>query len=411
MLRRSIIIVSVAVIIAAAYSAFGTNGDNLIGIGPISRSMGGVGLAAPQDSVTAVFNNPAALNACPCGVMSEMVFGGTVFDPHVKGEISTPGGTYSGDSQMQPFVIPAIGVSGPLADKVRYGLGAYGVSGMGVDYRGKGWDLDGNPANGYEGDIYTKLEIMKFAGMLSYDVNESFSVGGALQMSYNNLDFGQGSSHDYALGLLFGVLYRIDNISLAANYVSPEKAEFRRVYNFDEFMGSTTPDTLTLESPASYGVGIAVTPTEKVVIEFDTKYVDWANADGYKDFDWKGQWVFGIGAQYMPSTKLALRIGYNYGQSPVEEHNGWDPSGVSTVQGKSVPTMGYEMLRVIGFPAVVEHHLTLGIGYQIAENVRMNLGFIHAFENTIDETSAGGAINLKSDLSENSYDMSFAWAF
>ena len=38
-----------------------TNGDNLIGIGPIARGMGGVGIAAPQDSISAVFANPAAM--------------------------------------------------------------------------------------------------------------------------------------------------------------------------------------------------------------------------------------------------------------------------------------------------------------------------------------------------------------
>ena len=41
--------------------AMATNGDNLIGVGPISRAMGGVGIAAPQDAISAVFSNPAAM--------------------------------------------------------------------------------------------------------------------------------------------------------------------------------------------------------------------------------------------------------------------------------------------------------------------------------------------------------------
>ena len=35
----------------ASTSALATNGDNLIGIGPISRAMGGTGIAAPQDAI------------------------------------------------------------------------------------------------------------------------------------------------------------------------------------------------------------------------------------------------------------------------------------------------------------------------------------------------------------------------
>ena len=42
-------------------AALATNGDNLIGIGPTARSMGGVGIAHPQDAIQAVFSNPAAM--------------------------------------------------------------------------------------------------------------------------------------------------------------------------------------------------------------------------------------------------------------------------------------------------------------------------------------------------------------
>ena len=44
-----------------ANTVLATNGTNLIGVGPISRSMGGVGIAAPQDAISAVFSNPAAM--------------------------------------------------------------------------------------------------------------------------------------------------------------------------------------------------------------------------------------------------------------------------------------------------------------------------------------------------------------
>jgi hypothetical protein len=54
----SVLLVGTCVI---ATSAEATNGDNLISIGPISRAMGGVGIAAPQDAISAVFSNPAAM--------------------------------------------------------------------------------------------------------------------------------------------------------------------------------------------------------------------------------------------------------------------------------------------------------------------------------------------------------------
>ncbi len=404
--------------VVGAGSVLATNGDNLMGVGPVSRAMGGVGIAMPQDSVTAIFQNAAALGACPCGSQSESIFGATLFAPTVNARITMPtmSGpvTMSAESEGLPYIIPAIGVTMALNDAWRMGVGAYGVSGMGVDYRNNGWDLDGDPSNGYEGDLYTKLEVMKFAGMAAYQMTEALSLGASLNGTYNNLDFEQGGSHDYSFGGQVGALLNLNpSVAIGVTYRLPEKATHEMVYNFDEFMGSMTQDDLTLEAPASAGIGIAVKPSKALVVEFDVRYLDWANAEGYDDFDWNSQWIFAIGAQLQTTEKLILRCGFNYGESPIEEHNDWNPQGVTEIQGKDVPTFGYEMLRVIGFPAIVESHATIGAGYQVTPDFSIHLGYMHAFENTISETSAGGpmAVTLESDLKENSYSFSMAWAF
>ena len=78
-------------------------------------------------------------------------------------------------------------------------------------------------------------------------------------------------------------------------------------------------DDLKLESPQTFGFGIAYEPIQNVLlIEANAKWLNWADADGYKDFGWKDQWVFNIGAQYKPTPKLALRAGYNYGEEPCQ---------------------------------------------------------------------------------------------
>jgi long-chain fatty acid transport protein len=141
------------------------------------------------------------------------------------------------------------------------------------------------------------------------------------------------------------------------------------------------------------------------------KYYDWEGAAGYGEFDWSDQFVFALGAQYMATSDLVLRAGFNYGENPVNPHNGFDPMGVTQIQGKSVPTFGYEMLRTVGFPAIVESHLTLGFGYKITEALAMNLDYMHAFEKTFSESSMGNAINLESSLEENAIGFSLAWQF
>jgi long-chain fatty acid transport protein len=414
--KKLVVAALVCSIIGGAGSVLATNGDNLIGIGPVSRGMGGVGIARPQDSISAIFNNPAALGACPCGPESETVFGVTVFDPTVTARIKlldpatgAVAADFEGQSGGQAFIIPAVGVTTDLGDGLRMGVGAYGVSGLGADYRNKGWDLDPSTP-GAEGDVYTRLEIMKFAGLLSYQLLDNLSVGAALQGTYNNLDLEQGGSHDYGIGGQIGALLDLGVVAIGASYTSPQKSDHKGVYDLD-FDG--VQDDLTLEAPASYGVGVAVTPSETLLVEVDAKYLDWANAEGYEDFDWDSQWVFAIGAQLRATEKLAVRCGYNYGESPVVEHNGWNPmpTATTTVQGKEVPTFGYEMLRTVGFPAIVESHVTLGLSYQVAEAMAVHLGYMHGFENTISETSAFGAVQLESDLEEDTYSFSLSWAY
>jgi len=162
-----------------------TNGDNLIGVGPISRSMGGVGIAAPQDTISAVFSNPAAMcfgAFCPS---SQVDFAGTLFMPDVKAEVSgsNVGGTNKADSEDEVYAIPAFGVSIPIGEALnppnwRFGLAAYGVTGLGVDYRGS--DLDqtnpGFGGNPLIAGTYTQLQSMRFAPAVAYQPKGSFTL-------------------------------------------------------------------------------------------------------------------------------------------------------------------------------------------------------------------------------------------
>ncbi|MFH1985845.1 MAG: outer membrane protein transport protein [Pseudomonadota bacterium] len=396
--------------LAVTTPAWATNGTNLIGIGPTSRAMGGVGVAAPQDAVSAIFANPAGMcfgSYCPG---SEAEFGGTFFAPTVKSTVKTPFGAASEDSQMKPFVVPAVGIAAPVNPKLRFGIGAYGVSGMGVDYKGK------SPA--VYGNLYTKLEIMKFAPNLAYQVSDNFSVGASLSVDYQNLDLGEGSAHDYAYGAQLGLIYKIGIFSLGASYTTPQGVTHKNVSSF----GSGTPANnvvyptkryfdLELQSPPIYAGGVAFQPNDKLLVEFDIKYLPWADASGYKDFDWDNQWVYALGAQYRVTPAVALRAGYNYSKNPVKEHNGFNAGGATNLQGTSVPNFMYEQFRIIGFPAVVEQHATLGLGWNVTESFIIDLSLMHAFKQSISESDSSGTWSFESSLEETSTSFGCTWRF
>lgn len=403
-------------ILALAPLALATNGTNLIGVGPMSRSMGGVGVAAPQDAIGAIFSNPAAASYGPYAPGTQADFAGTYFNPTVKGSATVPTGnpvnpqaTGSDTSDMKASTIPAIGISSPLSSKWRFGVGAYGVSGMGVSYKESDLPLSNN--------LYTKLEVMNFAPSVAYMPTPDFSLGANFLVSYQNLDLGYGADHGYSAGLQLGGLYQLGLLKLGAAYTYNQGVKHEKVAYFDDYdqngqlVPNATLDDLELQSPQVVALGVAMEPTRSWLVELDTKWINWSGAKGYKDFDWEDQWVLGLGAQFKITPAFALRAGYNYAKNPVKNHDGFNPMETTNVQGHDVPNPNYEALRILGFPAFVEHHLTLGLGYTFSNAMVLNLSYMHAFENTLKETSAQDAFSFESSLKEDSFTLGISWLF
>jgi long-chain fatty acid transport protein len=410
-----------ALAMALSPVALATNGTALIGIGPIARSMGGVGVAAPQDAISAVFANPAAMCFGPYCPASEFNFGATLFMPSPEAKVQFGNAGFSAESDNKVYPIPAIGISTPLTDgpkPLRFGLSAYGVSGLGVDYRGTALDQPNplDPSVPLTAGVFTELQQMVFGAAVAWQPTANFSIGLAPRVLYSNADFENGANSAFALGIQAGILWiPIDNLSLGLNYVFNGSSSFDNVLR-NPFTGARAD--LDLQNPQEVGMGVAYTFSEKLLVELNAKWINWSSADGYEDFDWDDQWVIGIGAQFEVIPKLFLRAGYNYGENPVKEHNGWspappsiDPTNVVNVQGTPFPTPAYEQFRIVGLPAIVEHHITAGVGYEFSERFSANLAFVHAFENDITERSAGNAIVLESQLSEWSLDFGLTWRF
>ena len=403
MKKRFVLVLFVLATVVTFYStAMATNGDNLIGIGPISRAMGGVGVAAPQDAISAIFANPAAMCFGPYCPGSEATFAGTYFDPKVKSTINLSRmgyGSASEKSQTNGFVSPAIGITAPITDKLRFGIGAYGVSGMGVDYR------DTSPT--YQ-NLYSQFQVMKFAPNIAYLITPDLSVGASVSLDYANLDLGSGGSPSYALGLQLGVLYHLGMFNFGLSYITPQETKHERVFDFD---GNGTLDTLNLESPNTIMFGVSMTPSSAWLIEFDTKWYNWASAAGYEDFDWQNQWVFALGVQYRPISPLAIRAGFNYSKQPVNEHNGFNPMGTTNVQGMNVNNLNYEIFRAVGFPAIAQTHLTFGVGYDITRTLVVNISYMHSFEETFSQSSTGDLAQMESTMSQDSLSCGLTWRF
>jgi long-chain fatty acid transport protein len=278
---------------------------------------------------------------------------------------------------------------------------------MGVDYRGAGIDLDGNPDNGSEGDIYTQLQVMKFAPCIAATIAPGVSVGAALHLVYGALDMGYGNSENYTVGGQVGVIAHHGPFTAGINYTLPEKIDHERVAYLDN---DNRLDSLTLESPQTLSAGLAFN-RGKFLIEADVKWYDWSNADGYGDFGWHDQTVYAVGAEYRDWHGFTFRLGYNYGKSPVRERDGFSANGSTVIQGKVVNNARLEYLRIVGFPAIAEEHFTGGISWQINERFQAHAGFTYSPSRTIKERDETGSMQLSSEMIQRSYEIGLSWNF
>ena len=357
----------VAALLASASSAYATNGMRMIGFGPVQNSMGGVGVGATLDAAS-VLSNPAGMSE----LGGRVDFGATYFLPTVKysasgidaaapqpGLVNQPGVTFTSDRGASP--IPAFGLIVPIDSQWSFGIGAYGVAGMGVDYA----------QNLYSSTTYTGYQQMRFTPGVSYKLNDMFSFGLTLNGMWATTEwnvastFGQSphmAGSAFGLGVTLGA--KITPIKMLTIGLAYETKSF-----FQDFAYNTPGgvDKLTFDQPGVLTGGVAVRPLEMLLIAADVAWIDWPTSNGENlpaysqnasgampwNMNWSSQVVFKIGVEVTPIDWLAVRAGFNYGKMPLDASRAFEN---------------------IAFPAVAETHLTLGAGFNLGKRVTINVG-------------------------------------
>lgn len=168
--------------------------------------------------------------------------------------------------------------------------------------------------------------------------------------------------------------------------------------------------------PQSISAGLSFAPSRKWRLGLDAEWINWAKAFDQMDISltggtnpninrmmgtegnidmafpmyWKNTVVIRTGAEYDVSNAVVLRAGYAYGSNPV-------PS--STIFAL--------------FPAIVQHHATLGASVKLSNAFAINAAYEYAFKNSMkaDANSLVGDEynNSTSSLQNSIYHMSLSW--
>ena len=422
MKKKALLVVA---LLGLSGSSLATNGDNLIGVSPASRGMGGIGVGMPVGPTDTIFRNPAWMSYYKGFNLS---FGGILFMPKVKAKsnfaLSGPVPPASATSEADFFVVPEVGIVHQINDKLSFGIGAFGVSGMGTDYRNK----DQRLAN-----MHTTFQFMRVIPALSYKINSAISVSGAVHLAYGSLDMGAnmcfdvngnnaldpgecwnaggGQSQTYGVGAQIGLAYNMGDFLYAGlTYQSPVNMTYKRVFDSN---GDGAFEDFKLTQPQEVAFGLGVKPMENFKVGMDIRWINWGDAKGYKHFQWKDQWVIAVGGEFKPTQKLALRAGYNYGKSPIRG------GAKNLTRDKNIPNFREQfsdfyiaLFNLVGFPAITEHHITLGLGYEFTKNFGIDIAYKHAFNKKIKATdNMGMGFEVEAQNSQNAISIGLNWKF
>lgn len=433
-----------AVALAVTGSAFATNGYFLPGFGIRSMGMGGVGIAYGRDSLSTAANPANVVNT---GMRADMGF--AIFNPERSAAVGTQAGQTSlfnfkgrAESDNKYFIVPEMGATMPLNDRLSIGLAVVGNGGMNTDYHENffSYKLGPAPADPRR-DTKLGVDMMQLLVPISagYKVNENHAIGASLVLAETRFRasglgafaaFGissdpdhmtnQGFDYSYGAGVKVGWLgeFMDDKLTVGLTYASRTW-----MTNFDKYRGLFAEQG-DFDIPENYGIGIAIKPVKNLVIAADVlriNYKDIASignrgpstsalpynntnaplaipawTDDTKDlgqdqgmgFGWNNQTVYKLGVQYGVNQRLLVRAGYNYGKSPIPN----DQLTFNTLA-----------------PATVERHYSLGFTYKASEMLEVTGTYMYVAANNqhaINQNIVGG---VDIGMHQNLFAVSFGW--
>ncbi len=430
--KKSLLVAALAAAVSAP--ALATNGYAPHGVGIKSKSMGGVGIALPQDSIAAGLN-PAGM----VHVGNRFDIGGEFFRPIRSTTITgngQPGQSADGfydASAKKIFFIPEFGYNRMLNDNMSVGISVFGNGGMNTDFVSVMPLLssprlpDGSP-NPFAERSGINLEQLFIVPSFSMKINDKHSIGIGINLVVQQFGakglqnfaapagtpFQVSESPDkvthngdrdtsYGIGVRIGWLGQLtDRLSVGLTYQSKTSMS-----DFDDYSGLFAEGG-GFDIPENYGIGIAFKATPKLTVAFDVVQINFGditsisnpidklftgNLLGSSDgpgFGWEDQTVYKLGLSYQYNDKLMLRAGWNHGDAPM--------SGPQTL---------FNTLA----PATVEDHLTLGLTWALSPTRELTFSYMHAFENTINGRNSippnfgGGEANIK--MYQDSFGIAF----
>lgn len=322
-MKKTIIYIVIAIVIAcfaregfAGYTQ--TDGE---GVRPIS--MGGAFIAV-ADGAEAVFYNPAGLTQIK---RPEVSVGQKFIFPMAK---YTDEATLTEERSDKFAVIPNAFSAIPLTDSLSLGLGMYAPFAKTADYETK------DPGFG---DLTASTVRIDYSPVLAYKVNESLSIGAGaiisdgktkqqLQTVYGSGAYMIDDIDGWGASWLVGALYNVNKeLKVGGVYRGRMSMKQQGQRQLAGWSGPRVGEA-NINFPATTGMGIAYSPTDKLTAAFDVNWNMWSfvydvdvKISGMPDMiiivDAHDTVDYRLGFEVKPDNTTSMRCGFAYIPSAV----------------------------------------------------------------------------------------------
>ena len=366
-----------------------------ISMKPASGGMSGAAFAMPQEVSASVFGNPATLTQ----------FSGTQYSASaailkidLENTQTGAGGTNVSDSAADNYIIPDVAFSREIDDSWVIGAGIQVGAGLGADFRDDPVRVGAVPGT----ELPFSSELLSFNANLSVakQLTASTSIGAAATMGFGMLQLGTvgqsgpdiptgqfggttASVHDLGVGFSLGITQQIsESVLVSAVYKSKLKYEFE-----DVTFTTIAPEgfqTLTVQQPAEYVLGAAITLSPLWMIEVDIQRNLWSSASTYKDI-YEDQTIFMLGTQYKLGD-WSFRFGYSHQTDQFRDEPNSSINQLHGIGSIPLPFIDNDLIKIVqtaSAPVVSRDSVSLGIGYDITPSARIDAFGAYSFEESL----------------------------
>lgn len=380
-----------------APAAFATNGMNMEGYGPVSTAMGGTAQAY-NNGLGGMMNNPATMGWGCDKNCAKLSIGLGVLQPTVKSDMPAGSGMPSSSSDGTSYLTPAIGYA-TKQGRLTYGVGVMAQGGMGTEYSAT------TALGGMSGGMQrSEVSVGRLILPLAFEVNQNLQIAGSIDyvlagmdlkmtnpangayLNASNGDAYSGEMKGTGWGAKLGLVYKVSKeVDIGASYHTKTSLSDLTGSGTVNMMGMNMPVDVKIvdfQWPETFGIGVAYRPNADWMLAFDVKKIMWSNT--MKNFKmemtipgmgtmpdsqyqgWDDQTIIMLGAAYNLNKNLTLRAGINQANHPV-------------------PSNTINPL----FPAIVERHYTMGVGYKVNDNHQLDASAVIAPEVSQTSTTNG----------------------